>query len=102
MASPTHEHEPWLERAMAALLHACKCHVRACPREGCSSMMHLFLHCVACPVKGPGGCQTCLKMWALLNLHSATCTTSTGCPVPRCAELKELRLQPRTPLREEA
>ncbi|KAG1671872.1 hypothetical protein FOA52_003439 [Chlamydomonas sp. UWO 241] len=84
------ERSEQLQRTMALLVHACSCNNPLCASNSCRKVRQLFHHAMHCQVKVTGGCQTCKKIWCLLNLHAKSCT-QPDCPVPRCRELKEIR-----------
>ena len=41
-----------------------------------------------CKMRATGGCPTCKRIWALLQIHARQCQVSSGCLVPRCHDLK--------------
>eukprot|EP00798_Chlamydomonas_sp_ICE-L_P008175 gene8175-1431_t len=84
------ERDEQMQRTMALLVHACSCNNPQCSSNSCRKIRQLFQHAVQCQLKALGGCQSCKKMWYLLNLHAKGCSKH-DCPIPQCHQLKELR-----------
>lgn len=85
---------------MTLLVHASKCKDRNCRSSNCAKMKALLRHGAHCETRATGGCPTCRRIWALLQIHARQCRVSNGrCSVPRCADLKkhlrDLRMQQR-------
>jgi E1A/CREB-binding protein len=85
---------------MTLLVHASKCKDRNCRSSNCAKMKALLRHGAHCTTRANGGCPTCRRIWALLQIHARQCRITNGrCSVPRCADLKkhlrDLRMQQR-------
>ena len=73
---------------MTLLVHASACRNKKCPSANCAKMKALLRHGAQCKMRATGGCPTCKRIWALLQIHARQCRVSQGCPVPRCHDLK--------------
>ena len=73
---------------MTLLVHTSDCTDKKCASDNCAKMKSLLRHCEQCKMRATGGCSTCKRIWALLQIHARQCRVDQGCPVPRCHDLK--------------
>jgi hypothetical protein len=88
--------EQALRRTMAVMVHASACNNPACPIPNCPKVTMLFRHAAPCPTKITGGCNYCIRMEELAQVHAKTCTAA-DCLVPRCRELRKEASTPPSP-----
>lgn len=74
------------------LVHASGCRDSNCPSPNCAKVKALLRHGATCNTRATGGCPTCRGVWRFLSMHAHQCREPPHkkCPVPRCAELKNL------------
>ncbi|RHY33171.1 hypothetical protein DYB32_001798 [Aphanomyces invadans] len=73
---------------MQLLVHASSCEEGGCSSTNCDRMKVLIRHGSQCKLRATGGCNTCRRIWTLLQIHARQCRT-TECRVLRCNDLRE-------------
>lgn len=72
---------------MTLLSHASTCRSTECS-VNCAKMKGLLKHGACCKIKAKGGCNVCIRVWALLQIHARKCKIE-DCPVPNCEAIRE-------------
>lgn len=87
-----------LHETMEALIHICRDGCRTigphskmlkddetiCKYAACKGLESLVRHFFSCPLRVPGGCTQCKRMWRIFELHSQMCSEPDLCKVPLC------------------
>lgn len=81
-----------IKHHMPQLMHASGCHNPNCSSANCAKIKALLIHGAKCKTRATGGCLTCCKIWAILQIHARQCRVPLhkNCPVPRCKDLRIL------------
>ncbi|KAG6492627.1 hypothetical protein ZIOFF_047592 [Zingiber officinale] len=92
-----------LHETMEALIHICRDGCRTigprskmlkddetiCQYAACKGLESLIRHFFSCPLRVPGGCTQCKRMWQIFELHSQMCSELDLCKVPLCRHFKD-------------